>query len=122
MPIEFERATPVFGSADYDRSRDFYTAKLGFEVVEEGGDPARFGIFRRGTAFLFIDAWNGPPTPTAGKWDAYFHVNELSSLCAEYERAGITISRMPQETVYGMREFEITDPDGNVICFGEDME
>ena len=35
-----------------------------------------------------------------------------------FERA----TRPVENTVYGMREFEITDPDGNVVCFGEDMD
>ena len=56
---EFERATPVLMSGDYERSKAFYTETLGFRVIEEGGDPARFGIFERGGAVLFVNAWNG---------------------------------------------------------------
>ena len=26
----------------------------------------------------------------------------------------------PEVTFYGMREIEVTDPDGNVLCFGKD--
>ena len=43
-------------------------------------------------------------------------------LLEEFRDAGAAITRPVENTVYGMREFEITDPDGNVICFGEDMD
>lgn len=62
---------------------------LGFEVLGEGGDPPRFGIFRRERAMPHVDAW---------------------------------IGRALTDTVYGMREFEAVDPDGNVICFGEEAD
>ncbi len=115
-------ATPVLKSGDYPRSRAFFVDKLGYRVVEEGGDPPRFGIFRRGKSALFVDAWHGAPAPLPEVWEAYVHVNGLKELCAEFEAAGVEISRPIEDTVYGMREFEVTDPDGNVICFGEDMD
>ena len=118
----FERATPVLKSGDYVRSRAFFVDKLGFSIVEEGGEPPGFGIFKCGDAVIFVDAWHGAPKPVAGAWDAYVHASPLAALHDAYAAAGVTISRPVEETVYGMREFEITDPDGNVICFGEDMD
>lgn len=120
--IALERSTPVLGSADYPRSRDFYVQKLGFEIIEEGGDPPRFGIFRRGQAFLFVDAWKGVPKHVPGKWDTYIHVKGLSALLSAFTENGTPITRPLEETVYGMREFEVTDPDGNILCFGEDAD
>lgn len=115
-------ATPVLRSGDYPRSRDFYVGKLGFVIVEEGGDPPRFGIFDRDGATLFVDAWHGAPVPAPEIWDAYIHVEGLDALVKAWRASGITLSREPTDTVYGMREFEVTDPDGNVICFGESLD
>ncbi|MDD9916744.1 MAG: glyoxalase superfamily protein [Rhodospirillaceae bacterium] len=120
--IAFNRSTPVLRSADYPRSRAFFADQLGFDVVEEGGEPPRFGIFKRGKAFFFVDAWHGGPVPSPTVWSAYVHVAELQALHDSYAAAGVEISRPVEETVYGMREFEVTDPEGNVICFGEDIE
>ncbi|MDJ0946616.1 MAG: VOC family protein [Kiloniellales bacterium] len=118
----FQRATPVLKSGDYPASRAFYVDVLGYSVVEEGGDPPRFGIFERGGSVLFVDAWHGPSQPVAGAWDAYIHVSGLAAICAELEARGAPITRPIEDTVYGMREFEVTDPDGNVLCFGEDAD
>ena len=123
--VHVERATPVLKSGDYPRSRAFYAETLGFRVVEEGGDPPRFGIFKRGDAVVFVDAWHGPPAVSesdGGGWAAYIHVGGLDALFAELEGIGAPIRRAIETTVYDMREFEVADPDGNVICFGEDAE
>ena len=117
----FERSTPVLMADDYERSRSFFRDLLGFEVIEEGGDPPRFGIFRRGHAFLFVDAWHGAAPARPERWNAYVHVNDVDALAGQLRGAGATLSRDPENTVYGMRECEVTDPDGNVICFGADL-
>ena len=118
----FLRSTPVLKSGDYPRSRAYYTEQLGYAVLEEGGDPPRFGILERGRSVLFVTAWQGPPTPVPGVWDAYVHVTGLDALHAEYTAAAANVTRPIEDTVYGMREFEVADPDGNVICFGEDRD
>ncbi|MCP4328065.1 MAG: hypothetical protein GY791_06475 [Alphaproteobacteria bacterium] len=118
----FLRATPVLRSADYPRSKAFYVDALGFTIVEEGGDPPRFGIFERGRSVVFIDAWHGAAAPHAESWNAYFHVAGLETLHTELVQSGAPITRPIEKTVYGMREFEVTDPDGNVLCFGEDED
>jgi len=118
----FLRSTPVLKSADYARSRAFYVDTLGYHVVEEGGDPPRFGIFDRDTSVLFVNAWHGPPAAGEGGWCAYIHVDGLDALADAYKAAGAPITRPIELTVYGMREFEVTDPDGNILCFGEDPD
>ena len=117
-----QRSTPVLKAADYLRARAFYVEELGYRIVEEGGDPPRFGIFERDKSLLFVDAWKGGPKPVAGAWEAYIHVAGVDALYAELRDGGVPITRTIENTVYGMREFEVTDPDGNVLCFGEDSE
>ena len=117
----FARSTPVLRVADYPRARAFYVDQLGFEVVEEGGDPPRFGILRRDRAYLFLDAWQGGPSEqNPAVWSAYFHVTEIERVAAELEARGITLAKPVHETAYGMVELELRDPDGNTLCFGAD--
>lgn len=117
---ELESAVPVFRSRDYERSKHFYADLLQFEVMEEGGDPPRFGIFKNGRAVIFVNSWDSPPPEGKTGWDAYLHVRDLDALhrtfsdCSELEPGQV------RDTVYGMREFELRDPDGNILCFGED--
>ncbi|MEM8975322.1 MAG: glyoxalase superfamily protein [Pseudomonadota bacterium] len=115
-------SNPVLAAADYERARAFYRDQLGYVVVEEGGDPPRFGIFRRDKSQLFVDSWNGHREPVPGLWCAYVHAVSLDELASEFESKGVRLTKPITDTVYGMREFEVTDPDGNVVCFGEDLE
>ena len=88
----FDRSNPLVRSADYPRSRAFYADQLGLSVVEEGGEPPRFEIFKRGKAFLFVDAWNRGPTPNLAAWSAYVHVAGLQVLHDTYASVGAKIS------------------------------
>ena len=79
MPTEtsqLQSSIPVLASGDYARSKAFYVGQLGFVVVEEGGSPARFGIFEREDALIFVNSWNGAREPTPQCWSAYFHVSD----------------------------------------------
>lgn len=110
---------------DYPTARRFYVDTLGFEVVEEGGDPPRFGIVRRDAAYLFLDAWHGgpPPDDTGAKvWQAYLHVVEIDLLRDRLRAQGVELKVDLYTTAYGMRELELDDPDGNRLCLGADTE
>ena len=109
---------PVLRASDYPRAKAFWTDDLKFEVVEEGGDPARFGIFRREKATVFVDAWHGADEKPSPGWRAYFHVDDVDEFFASLNLNSID---GPRDTNYGMREIVITDPDGNRLCFGMDL-
>ncbi len=110
-------AIPVLRVSDYARARAFWTGPLGFSVGEEGGDPPRFGIFHRDGQTVFVDAWHGADTPPSPGWRAYFHVDDVDAFAA---RLDWPKTEGPADTVYGMRELVVTDPDGNRLCFGTD--
>jgi catechol 2,3-dioxygenase-like lactoylglutathione lyase family enzyme len=118
--MTLQTAVPVLRAAEYPRAKAFYTEMLGFAVVEEGGDPVQFGIFRQRTAQLFVDCWTGADTPPAPGWRAYFHTDDVDALAADLIAKGATL-KGPETQPYGMREIEMSDPDGNVLCFGQDM-
>lgn len=111
-------STPVVRVEDYPRARAFYES-LGFSIAEEGGDPARFGIFKRDAATIFVDSWGGADAQPSTQWSAYFHTDDLDAFAAELSKIGIAFEG-PDVKVYGMREVLLQDPDGNLLCFGQD--
>lgn len=117
--MSYNNVTPVIRVSDYLRARAFYTELLGFEIREEAGDPdVGFGILRAGDAQVFLMAWNGPDAPYDG-WRAYFYPRDFNGLVAHLQKRDQPFVG-PRVTEYGMREIEVTDPDGNVLCFGQD--
>jgi len=118
--VSYVNATPVLRVSDYQRAKAFYMDVLRFDtVVNEAGDPVTgFGIFRAGEAQIFLHSWDG-----AGEawdnWRAYFYVPDMDAMIAHLD--GMKQSyKGPEITFYGMREIEVTDPDGNILCFGQD--
>ena len=108
---------PVLRVSEHPRAKAFWTKTLGFSVREEGGDPARFGIFHRDAATVFVDSWHGADAEPSPGWRAYLHVDDVETFAETIdwpERQG------PEDKVYGMRELTLTDPDGNLIYFGMD--
>lgn len=117
--MTLKTSIPVLRVSDYDRARAFWRDVLGFAVVEEAGEPVTgFGIFRRDAARVFLTAWDGPEA-RYDRWRAYFHTDDIAGLTAALDAAGVSYAG-PTRTNYGMLEVEVTDPDGNVVCFGVD--
>ncbi|MEM7498028.1 MAG: glyoxalase superfamily protein [Pseudomonadota bacterium] len=113
---------PVLRVADYPRARAFWSGKLGFRVVEEGGDPPRFGIFALDAAEVFLNGWDGPdPTPGAG-WRAYFYTDDVEGLAAALVAKGVSLDNGPETMSYGLREIEVIDSEGNRLCFGQVLD
>ena len=112
-------SVPVLRVSDYPRARAFWQDALGFDVVQEAGDPVTgFGIYRQGAAQAFLIAWDGAEADYDG-WRAYFHSDDLDAVTKRLKDAK-TDFKGPTVTEYNMREVEVTDPDGNVVCFGQD--
>lgn len=119
MTLEYQNATPMLRVGDYQRAKAFYMDVLGFKQIEEAGEPeAGFGIFRAGTAQIFLHSWDGPGEAW-DNWRAYFYVPDMEGLTAHLQAHGASF-KGPTVTEYGMREVEVTDPDGNILCFGQD--
>ena len=113
-------STPVLRVADYPTARAFWLETLGFTLAEEGGSPARFGIFRKDVATVFVDGWHGVDEIQHAGWRAYFHCDDVDALAAEIAGQGYR-AKGPVDTVYGMRELTLRDPAGNLLCFGQEL-
>jgi hypothetical protein len=54
--------------------------------------------------------------------DAYLWTDDADALYGEFQRNGADLIGPPQLRIYGMKEFEVRDLDGYVICFGEEIK
>jgi catechol 2,3-dioxygenase-like lactoylglutathione lyase family enzyme len=116
-------AVPTLPSRDLEETLAFY-ARLGFK--NRGGPHEEWGylILGRGTIELHFFAEPGVD-PLATAAGCYLRVPDADALHAEWRRIGVeadaaTGSRLqqPVETEYGMREFALVDPSGNLLRVG----
>jgi catechol 2,3-dioxygenase-like lactoylglutathione lyase family enzyme len=53
---------------------------------------------------------------------AYFYVEDADALHAELRRTGALIEGPPVSQPWGLRDFSVKDPEGNVLTFGQPFE
>ena len=117
-------AIPILPARDLVETRAFYEA-LGFQA--RGWWPEEFGGYAslvRGdiTVHFFAYADVSPYTNYA---QCYWRVKDVDSLYAEFQKAELPGSGVPRmDTLHnkpwGMREFAIVDPSGNLIRIGRE--
>jgi catechol 2,3-dioxygenase-like lactoylglutathione lyase family enzyme len=122
-----ERAVPILPSRDLEETLAFYE-RLGFELRGAPIETYRYLIVGRGTIELhFWDAPNVDPLTTDAS--CYLRVRDADALHREWAAIGVTTdpatgSRLvaPVDAEYGMREFALVDPSGNLLRVGSPLD
>ena len=115
------RSMPLLQVADVRRSVAFYE-RLGFFC----GGPwthdgeATFAIVQRGEVTLGLQRLAGADSTSNTHWAAYLYTDDAQALHAEFAAAGLEPSELRRNTDYACDDFEIRDPDGHLIAFGQD--
>ena len=106
------------------RTIAFYRDMLGFRCGDTFGDPPVWcTLFRDGQQIMF----NAPPresvirdVPRKAKDYQIFYCNcdDVVALHSEYKARGVDATDL-RVTIYGMKEFEVRDPDDYWLWFGQ---
>ena len=100
------QAIPILSSSDLDRTRSYYTA-LGFQVVER---HEHYLVMHSGGMELHFSS--RPDTPAVL---AFLQVVDAGALWKRLTSDGVAGLGPVQDQPWGLREFIVTDPDGNRI-------
>lgn len=101
--------------------RDFFVGQLGFEIgTEEGNSPSFVTLDRDGQTIML--ACRRSFGLRKHGWAAYFWVDDIESLLAEFKRRGTNLKGQIVDKAYGCREIIAVAPDGREIVFGERTE
>ena len=113
--------------ADVVRAAEYYRDKLGFTIVgyffEE---PPVFAMVGRNDQILMLSLMGAGRGGSNRNYkddalDAYLWTDDVDGLHTEFQRSGADIVAPPALRIYGMKELEVRDLDGYVLCFGQDM-
>ena len=118
-----EFAVPILPAKDLDTTLAFYE-RLGFENAGTPPSEWSYLIIRRGGVQLhFYGEPDVDPRTTA--FSCYVFTDDADALYEEWNAIGVpadsaTGSRLqaPVQTDYGMREFALVDPSGNLVRVG----
>lgn len=112
-----EAITPRVPVSDIDGAVTFYTERLGFTLGWKWGEPATHANVCRDSVALDLIA---SPKGVRSSAMAYIQVAGVDELHAELQGRGVPTSGLADRD-YGMRDFEVVDPFGNRIAFGQPL-
>ena len=111
---------PILASRDVDETVGFY-GRLGFEVVaryDEFGPP--YLLLRRDDVELhFVHTPEVHPDESTG--GCYLRLLDAQAVYDEWAPLGLHGIHPPRDTPWGMREFFVVDPSGNLLRIGTRM-
>lgn len=127
MAARLTNLRPMLAVTDLPRTVRFYVEKLGFSCSAMFGNPPVWAeVVRDGVGLTF----NTPPraeverdVPRKSKDYQIFYMNsdDLVGLHAEFMSRGVEVGAL-RVTIYGMKEFEVRDPDGYWLWFGQETD
>lgn len=119
---------PFFLVADVRRAAEYYRDRLGFRIIGYfSEEPPIFAMVDRDRAEIHLrlarDGRSGSNRQRVGDaLDCYIRVEDVDGLHAELRSREADIITPPILRGYGMKEIEVRDADGYVICFGEHVQ
>jgi hypothetical protein len=124
--MAIKQAVPLLRVTDVARSILWYRGTLGFVGDPfPASPPHEFAILRHGAVELMLRRGSPPvrPKPRQYDWDVYLRREGegFREVFAAFNARGIVTRRL-ERMPYGLAEFEITDPDGHVICLSQMLE
>jgi len=112
---------PIIRCRDIDKSINFYTRVLDFEVLNPE-DEFPYRLLMREGARLDISSHDGGIVSVV-----YIVVQNIDELFKKFLQRGLDISDKsgvhggPLDQTWGMREFYVDDPDRNTLRFGQEI-
>jgi len=123
--VRTERSEPILPARDLDQTRAFYE-KLGFIAWWKGRGSREYEIISRGHLVVHFFGETGL-TPSENETSCYWRVRDADRLYEEWARLGLPSNGIPRLTAprdepWGMREFTLVDPSGNLVRIGHDLD
>lgn len=120
--IALKSAVPILFVRDVSRSAAFFQEKLGFEIDFLYGTPPFYGSVSRGQACLHLRFVSQPNFADLAAREvslilATVEVSDVQGLYEELKGRDVEFAQTPTKQPWGGTDFQVRDPDGNVISF-----
>jgi uncharacterized glyoxalase superfamily protein PhnB len=113
---------PILFVRDVTASANFFQQKLGFKIDFLHGAPPFYGAVSRNGVCLHLRFVGKPFFAQAAAEEeslilASFQVSDVRKLFGEFEARGVEFAQKLEQQPWGGTDFQVRDPDGNVISF-----
>ena len=128
MSTKLKDLIPMLICDDVPESIRFYTEALGFTVTGRMDDVGKSGwaSLNKGRVQLMLASPHHEPEPVkvGGRYPQavyYFYPEDVVALRESVLKKGYEASDL-RVTFYGMKEFEMVDPSGHHLLFGQETD
>ena len=110
-------ASAILHVSNLNDSIRFYTEALGFEEEFIYGDPPYYAGVKMGSVIIHLNAGEENES-RRGMGSVYVFCDEVDEYYESIEEKGVEITSKLETWPYEMRDFQVKDIDGNLLCFG----
>ncbi len=115
-------AAAVFPVKNPKETAEFYRDQLGFTITFEWGDPVSYVVTNRDESVsLHFSKTDSDFHPPADHTMLYVFVRDVDTIYKEFESKRVEITDPIADREYGMREFDIRDPNDFILTFAKDI-
>jgi len=112
LSVDCEKVHPLLPVSDIAAAVEFYTKKLGFQLGFTWGDPLSFAGVNLGDVQIFLRR------QAAEGVFVTFVVGDADALYEFHRSNSVEIAEDIEDRDYGIRDYAVRDPFGNVLTFG----
>lgn len=119
--MKLANLVPILSVTDTTRTLEFYRDALNFEVKNtfEPDGKLVWAFLKAGEVELMVEERTSENTQPRKDTSLYFYPDDIEALHASLKTRGYPVSDS-RVTFYGMKEFDLEDPDGYHLCFGQE--
>jgi catechol 2,3-dioxygenase-like lactoylglutathione lyase family enzyme len=115
---------PQLFVSDIRSACEFYTRVLGFKVSFVHGEPPFYGQVERdeirlNLRYVCATVFDGEMRERERLLSAYIDASGVKDLYGEFKAAGADFQQGLKRQPWGVQDFVVRDPDGNLLLFGE---
>lgn len=116
-------ASPIFPVDNPLETAEYYRDVLGFTINFKWEDPPTYVVINRDDAVgIHLVKREGDYRPSEEHVTLFVFTHDVDALYDEYQKSGADILRPLADREYGMRDFDIKDPNGFIITFGQGID
>ena len=122
VPPSLKNVIPILLVRDVEVCAAFFREKLGFETDFLHGSPPFYGAVSRDGVCLHLRFVHHPFFAQAAAQEkslivASIEVSNVQGLFEEFKTRGVEFAQRLRKQAWGGTDFQVRDPDGNVISF-----